>query len=91
MPTTEASCPYCGPGVRTYRDEGDQPDAAYCARCGHPIRYWVALPFSEVCMFMGVAGKSMLVEYVSSCAVQLYDDAGRAFSFPITTSEAGVR
>jgi hypothetical protein len=102
---TETVCPYCGPGVRTYRDEGDPPDNRYCARCGQPIRFRVTLPYSEVCMHMQVrvtlpysevcmhmqvAGTTMLVERVGLHAVQLLDDDGRLFSSPITAGEAGV-
>jgi hypothetical protein len=88
---TETVCPYCGPGVRTYREEGDPPDNRYCARSGQPIRFRVTLPYSEVCVFMQVAGRTMLVERVGPHAVQLLDDDGRLFNSPITTGEAGVR
>lgn len=47
------------------------------------------LPYSEVCMHMKIAGKTMWVEPVGSNAAQLYDEFGRPFSFPITKGEAG--
>jgi hypothetical protein len=52
-------------------------------------RRTLTLPFSEVCMFMGVAGATMTGHLVSPRAVQLLDEAGRAFSAPITAGEAG--
>lgn len=48
----------------------------------------VRLPWSEVCMHMGVAGREMFVRPLASTA-QLIDDNGREFSFPITLGEAG--
>src|SRR5437764_280118 len=50
------------------------------------------LPYSEVCMHMGVAGKEMWVRVCgeSMNMAQLYDDQGRKFSAPITVGEAGV-
>lgn len=52
-------------------------------------RKTIVLPYSEVCMFMGVAGKAMEAELISDYAVQLYDEAGSPFSYPITRGEAG--
>jgi hypothetical protein len=46
------------------------------------------LPYSEVCVHMHVAGKVMFGE-LDGCMVQLIDDDGRPFSFPITKGEAG--
>jgi hypothetical protein len=88
---TMAFCPYCGPGVRWYRDDDDPADHRYCGRCGKPIRFRVTLPYSEVCMFVRVAGREMLVEYAGVHAIQPLEDDGRLFSAPITTGEAGVR
>ena len=52
-------------------------------------RKTIVLPYSEVCMFMGVAGKAMEAELISDYAVQLLDEAGNPFSYPITRGEAG--
>lgn len=49
----------------------------------------ITLPYSEVCMFMGVAGKRMLARLVDARSVQLYDEDGRPFGGAITRSEAG--
>ena len=55
----------------------------------------VVLPYSEVCMYMRVAGRRMntqlLAEPGRKPAVQLIDDSGRRFSFPITPGEAGFQ
>ena len=52
-------------------------------------RRTLTLPYSEVCMSMGVAGQTLEGELTSSGnGVQLYKD-GKPFSFPITTGEAG--
>jgi len=50
------------------------------------------MPFSEVCMFMGIAGKIMGCEIVGDRpVVQLYDiPSKQPFSFPILLGEAGV-
>lgn len=48
------------------------------------------LPYSEVCVHLGVAGKEMLVAVIADGA-QLFDDDGRLFSMPITWGEAGLR
>lgn len=53
-------------------------------------RFTKRLPYSEVCMHMLIADKQMECELVSDWAVQLYDDAGRKFSSPITRGEAGI-
>lgn len=47
------------------------------------------MPYSEVCMYMRIAGKEMDFEVVSQHAVQLYRD-GKPFSMPILTGEAGL-
>lgn len=52
-------------------------------------RRTLILPYSEVCMFMGVAGKAMEAELVGEYSVQLLDEAGNPFSYPITRGEAG--
>lgn len=51
-------------------------------------RRTLVLPWSEVCMHMGIAGKTMQGESVGNGMVQLYDQ-DRPFSFPITEGEAG--
>ena len=51
----------------------------------------VTLPWSEVCLSMGVAGKAMWAELLPDAMVQLYGEGGGKFSFPITAGEAGVR
>jgi hypothetical protein len=51
----------------------------------------LTLPYSEVCMHVGVAGKVMTGRLVNPRhpMVQLLDEDGRLFSAPITTGEAG--
>jgi len=53
----------------------------------------VVLPYSEVCMSLRVAGRRMRCEIQAperrAPMVQLLDDDGRPFSFPITLAEAG--
>lgn len=52
----------------------------------------LVLPYSEVCMHMKIAGKTMTGGLLrNELMVQLYDDDGRHFSFPITCGEAGWR
>jgi hypothetical protein len=51
----------------------------------------VVLPFSEVCMYMRVAGREMWVAPVGLGMAQLYSDDGSRFSMPITRGEAGIR
>lgn len=46
------------------------------------------MPWSEVCIHLGIAGKTMTCEVLSR-GVQLYDDKGEKFSFPILHGEAG--
>jgi hypothetical protein len=48
------------------------------------------LPYSEVCMHLGVAGTRMRARLEPNGMVQLLDADGRAFSFPITAAEAGL-
>ena len=48
------------------------------------------LPYSEVCMHLGVAGTRMRARLETNAMVQLLDADGRAFSFPITAAEAGL-
>jgi hypothetical protein len=50
----------------------------------------VTMPYSEVCMHMRIAGEPMFVKLVHPWMAQLYDMAGREFSAPITTGEAGL-
>lgn len=64
-----------------------------CTRLDVGQRYHVRMPYSEVCMHMRIAGTIMEVELVPineyRAMAQLYQD-GRAFSFPILASEAGI-
>lgn len=48
----------------------------------------VIMPWSEVCMHLNIAGKTMTCELLGR-GVQLYDEEGNKFSFPITHGEAG--
>ena len=48
------------------------------------------LPYSGVCMHLGVAGTRMRARLEPNAMVQLLDADGRAFSFPITAAEAGL-
>ena len=50
----------------------------------------VTLPYSEVCMHMGIAGQQWTVKDVGGHMAQLYDADGKPYSFPITWGEAGV-
>jgi|SRR5215211_8903185 len=54
-------------------------------------RVRVEIPFSEVAMYMSVAGRHMEIELTDSAypMAQLWD-GDRKFSAPITTGEAGV-
>lgn len=47
------------------------------------------MPFTEVCMHLGVAGKVMTV-LVTEEGAQLLDEKRKPVSFPITLSEAGI-
>lgn len=49
----------------------------------------VELPYSEVCMFMGLAGQVRTIEILDR-GVQIYGEDGTKYSFPILHSEAGV-
>ena len=54
-------------------------------------RIEVTLPFSEVCIYMGLAGRRMLVEPVGVGMAQLIDPlTDLPVSFPITRGEAGL-
>ena len=48
------------------------------------------MPHSEVCMHMQIAGKVMPFHFVSERCVQLLNEDGTMFSFPILTGEAGI-
>jgi hypothetical protein len=48
------------------------------------------LPYSEVCMYLRVAGTRMRARLLPGGMVQLLDPDGRAFSLPITAGEAGL-
>lgn len=64
------------------------PPAPVTIAPGQRVR--VRLPWSEVCMHLRVAGKVMTCELVEGgSAVQLYDEEGDPYSFPITPGEAG--
>ncbi len=50
----------------------------------------ITLPYSEVCMSMGVAGRTISVQLsLDGRMAQLYRN-GRKFSAPITYGEAGI-
>lgn len=68
-------------------DQALRESLALSSRC-RPRRY-LTLPHTEVCVHLGVAGKRMLCELLDGCAVQLFDENGKKFSFPITRYEAG--
>lgn len=53
------------------------------------MKVLLEIPYSEVCMHMGVAGTVMGVELISARGAQLIKD-GRKFSAPILPSEAGL-
>lgn len=85
--TGDASCRYCGTigigddedtcaGVKTYVEVGDD--------------FTITLPWSEVCLHLGVQDKTMLCSMVEGEMVQLWADDGGKFSFPITPTEAGL-
>ena len=63
-------------GVKTYLDVGDD------------FRH--EMPYSEVCMHLNVDGKEMAGSLVEGGMVQLWNDDGSQFSFPITAGEAGL-
>jgi hypothetical protein len=48
------------------------------------------LPYSEVCMYLRVAGTRMRARLLADGMVQLLDPDGHQFSFPITAGEAGL-
>jgi hypothetical protein len=58
------------------------------ARVGDTVT--VELPYSEVCMHMGVAGQTRQVK-VLTLGAQILAVDGMPFSFPITHGEAGIR
>lgn len=55
--------------------------------------YYLTMPYSEVCMHMGIAGKKMYAKILEReekpVAAQLFDENKRPFSSPVTTGEAG--
>lgn len=55
-------------------------------------RITVELPYSEVCMYLGLAGKRRTIELLKggSGMVQIYHDNGKPLSYPITHVEAGI-
>jgi hypothetical protein len=48
------------------------------------------LPYSEICLHLGIAGTRMGARLQPNGMVQLLDADGRDFSFPITAAEAGL-
>ena len=54
-------------------------------------RAHIELPFSEVNMHMGIAGKIWPVELLENGMAQIYDgNSDNKFSFPVTANEAGI-
>jgi len=47
------------------------------------------MPYSEVCVHLRVAGTAMLAKLIDGTMVQLFNENGSPFSFPITAGEAG--
>lgn len=61
----------------------------------HPDSFRVTLPYSEVCMHMRLSDKTMWVRPTNFnghgfLGVQLINEDGTKFSFPISTGEAGL-
>lgn len=61
----------------------------------HPDAFRLTLAYSEVCMHMRVAGKTMWVRPTNFnghefIGIQLLNDDGSNFSFPILKGEAGL-
>ena len=52
-------------------------------------RFMIELPYSEVCMHLGLAGKVRMIE-IQADGAQILDQEGRPYSIPITWGEAGV-
>ena len=73
----------------------DASQEFHCAKCGSRLTsrvHAIEMPWSEVCMHMKIAGKTMWVADAGHGMAQLYEpDTGQAFSFPITHGEAGWR
>lgn len=81
---------YCD-GFSAGRDEYEaKSHGAVIVKAGQAAK--IRLPWSEVCIYMGVAEKIMPVELVAKgghvCA-QIRQPNGLPFSSPITTGEAG--
>jgi hypothetical protein len=51
----------------------------------------VALPYSEVCMHMQVAGQLRPVLPCGQGMAWILNEDGSTFSFPVTRGEAGIR
>ncbi|MFJ8699485.1 hypothetical protein [Streptomyces ardesiacus] len=47
------------------------------------------LPYSEVCMFLGVAGQTRSIR-VTEHGAQILNEDGSNFSYPVTHGEAGL-
>jgi hypothetical protein len=52
--------------------------------------FLVALPYSEVCMHMRIAGQTRMVQALPHDMAQILNDDGSPLSFPITWGEAGI-
>jgi len=57
-------------------------------KVGDVIR--LRLPYSEICVRWGVAGKPLKVQLIGEGAAELLHDDGSPFPLPVTHSEAGI-
>jgi hypothetical protein len=73
--------------IETHRAEGS---ASQIVRIERGQQGRTVMPHSEVCMHMQVAGREMLFALLDDGSVQLLNEDGSHFSFPITNGEAGV-
>lgn len=48
------------------------------------------MPYSEVCMHLGVAGQKLEFQLLTNRSVQLFREDGSFLSFPILPGEAGL-
>lgn len=55
----------------------------------------ISLPYSEVCMHLRIAGKTMSVGMIRTpsnrLVAQIFDGLGKPYSFPILPGEAGIQ
>lgn len=65
----------------------DPKSTHYVFKDGDRVK--VELPYTEVCMHLGVDGQVREIEILSR-GVQIYNEDGTKFSFPILHGEAGV-